>query len=108
MSSSSLSKAKKLAAFKAVDDWIKTSMVVGIGSGSTVIPAVQRIAEKVKSENLNLICIPTSFQAKQLILQHGLVLEELERYPEIDVAIDGADEVDKDLNLIKGNYDPML
>nr|XP_031547952.1 ribose-5-phosphate isomerase isoform X1 [Vicugna pacos] len=59
-------------------------------------------AERVKQENLNLVCIPTSFQARQLILQYGLTLSDLDRHPEIDLAIDGADEVDADLNLIKG------
>uniref|UniRef100_A0A4X1VZ11 ribose-5-phosphate isomerase n=1 Tax=Sus scrofa TaxID=9823 RepID=A0A4X1VZ11_PIG len=78
------------------------NQVLGIGSGSTIVHAVQRIAERVKQENLNLICIPTSFQARQLILQHGLTLSDLDRHPEIDLAIDGADEVDADLNLIKG------
>ncbi|XP_021573054.1 ribose-5-phosphate isomerase [Carlito syrichta] len=80
----------------------KNNQVLGIGSGSTIVHAVQRIAERVKQENLNLVCIPTSFQARQLILQHGLTLSDLDRHPEIDLAIDGADEVDADLNLIKG------
>nr|XP_030693270.1 ribose-5-phosphate isomerase isoform X5 [Globicephala melas]XP_033693911.1 ribose-5-phosphate isomerase isoform X5 [Tursiops truncatus] len=78
------------------------NQVLGIGSGSTIVHAVQRIAERVKQENLNLVCIPTSFQARQLILQYGLTLSDLDRHPEIDLAIDGADEVDADLNLIKG------
>ncbi|RMC14477.1 hypothetical protein DUI87_09573 [Hirundo rustica rustica] len=59
-------------------------------------------AERVKEENLTIVCIPTSFQARQLILQNGLTLSDLDRNPELDVAIDGADEVDSDLNLIKG------
>lgn len=49
-----------------------------------------------------MICIPSSFQATQLILKHGLTLGDLSQYPVIDVAIDGADEVDVDLNCIKG------
>uniref|UniRef100_A0A8B9IVQ4 ribose-5-phosphate isomerase n=2 Tax=Amazona TaxID=12929 RepID=A0A8B9IVQ4_9PSIT len=61
-----------------------------------------RPAERVKEENLTIVCIPTSFQARQLILQNGLTLSDLDRHPELDVAIDGADEVDSDLNLIKG------
>ncbi|XP_031511201.1 ribose-5-phosphate isomerase isoform X2 [Papio anubis] len=81
---------------------IENNQVLGIGSGSTIVHAVQRIAERVKQENLNLVCIPTSFQARQLILQYGLTLSDLDRHPEIDLAIDGADEVDADLNLIKG------
>jgi len=47
-------------------------------------------------------CVPTSFQATQLIINHGLVLSDLDRNPVLDVAIDGADEVDKNFVLIKG------
>lgn len=49
-----------------------------------------------------IACIPTSFQAKQLITEAGLPLGELNQYPSIDVAFDGADEFDQQLNLIKG------
>jgi ribose 5-phosphate isomerase A len=93
---------KRAAAYLAVDELIENGQIVGIGSGSTIIYAVDRIAERVKSEKLNLICIPTSFQAKQLIMKHNLVLGDLDRHPEVDVGIDGADEVDADMNLIKG------
>ncbi|XP_005517987.1 PREDICTED: ribose-5-phosphate isomerase isoform X1 [Pseudopodoces humilis] len=81
---------------------LQNNQVLGIGSGSTIVHAVQRLAERVKEENLTIVCIPTSFQARQLILQNGLTLSDLDRNPELDVAIDGADEVDSDLNLIKG------
>lgn len=54
------------------------------------------------AEKLNVICVPTSFQARQLILDHGLILSDLDRTPELDLVIDGADEVDKDMVLIKG------
>uniref|UniRef100_A0A803VB77 ribose-5-phosphate isomerase n=1 Tax=Ficedula albicollis TaxID=59894 RepID=A0A803VB77_FICAL len=80
----------------------QNNQVLGIGSGSTIVHAVQRLAERVKEENLTIVCIPTSFQARQLILQNGLTLSDLDRNPELDVAIDGADEVDSNLNLIKG------
>ncbi|XP_071174808.1 ribose-5-phosphate isomerase-like [Mytilus galloprovincialis] len=95
-------RGKAAAAKAAVDNHVKTSQVVGIGSGSTIVFAVQRIAERVKEEGLSVICIPTSFQARQLIQENGLTLGSLDRNPKIDVAIDGADEVDKDLNCIKG------
>lgn len=77
-------------------------MVLGIGSGSTVVYAVDRIIERVQKEGLKLSCIPSSFQAQQLIEAGKLNLEYLNRLPEIDVCIDGADEVDDQLNLIKG------
>uniref|UniRef100_A0A8C8VPA4 Ribose-5-phosphate isomerase n=1 Tax=Pelusios castaneus TaxID=367368 RepID=A0A8C8VPA4_9SAUR len=94
--------AKRAAAWAAVENHVKNNQVLGIGSGSTIVPVVHRLAERVKQENLNVVCIPTSFQARQLILQNDLSLTDLDRHPELDVAIDGADEVDSDLRLIKG------
>ncbi|KAF6718351.1 Ribose-5-phosphate isomerase [Oryzias melastigma] len=94
--------AKKLAAYAAVDNHVQNNQVVGVGSGSTIVYAVDRLAERVMQEKLNIVCVPTSFQARQLILQHGLTLSDLDRHPELDVAIDGADEVDAELTLIKG------
>ncbi|XP_052772574.1 ribose-5-phosphate isomerase-like [Mya arenaria] len=99
---SGIDAGKKAAAIAAVNNHIKDQQIVGIGSGTTVVSAVQRIVERVKAENLKLICIPTSFQAKQLIVDNNLTLGTLEQYPELDVAIDGADEVDSNLVCIKG------
>lgn len=77
-------------------------MIIGVGSGSTVVYAVDRIVERVKSEGLKLQCVPSSFQAEQLIADGKLALLQLSNTAQIDVCIDGADEVDADLNLIKG------
>ncbi|XP_020628184.1 ribose-5-phosphate isomerase-like [Orbicella faveolata] len=93
---------KRAAARYAVDTYVKDNQALGIGSGSTIVFAVERIAERVKEENLNLLCVPSSFQAQQLITQHKLILTDLDRQPELDVAIDGADDVDSDLTAIKG------
>ena len=97
-----IEKGKKNAAINAVEENVKKNMVLGIGSGSTVVYAVERIAEMNSKEELNLKCIPTSFQSYQLIVEHDLTLVSLDQFPEIDLDIDGADEIDKDLNLIKG------
>ena len=102
MSENLIEKGKKNAAIKAVEENIKAGMVLGIGSGSTVIYAVEKIAELNEESNLNLKCIPTSFQSYQLIVENGLTLASLDQYPELDLDIDGADEIDKNLNLIKG------
>jgi len=93
---------KKNAAFRAVEENVKKNMILGIGSGSTVVYAVKAIAEINQNNNLNLKCIPTSFQSHQLIVENGLTLVTLDQYPEIDLDIDGADEIDNSLNLIKG------
>lgn len=99
---------KKAAAIKAVNEFVPSSVesggdvCVGVGSGSTIVYAVERLAERARSENIKLQCVPTSFQAKQLIQKHGLNLSDLENTPLLDVAIDGADEVDSSGNCIKG------
>lgn len=103
-----LESAKKIAAHKAVNEYVQNNTVIGIGSGSTVIYAIQRLAERVKEEGLNVVCVPTSFQARQLILDNHLTLGDLETHPKLDCAIDGADEVDAELNLIKGGGGCLL
>lgn len=104
----SLEQAKQVAAYRAVDEYVTNNSVFGVGSGSTVVYAVQRLAERVETENLKVTCIPTSFQAKQLILKHNLTLGELDTNPRIDVTIDGADEVDANMTLIKGGGGCLL
>ena len=102
MSNELIELGKKNAANKAVEENIEAGMILGIGSGSTVVYAVKKIAEINKAKNMDLKCIPTSFQSHQLIVENGLPLVSLDQYPEIDLDIDGADEIDKSLNLIKG------
>lgn len=77
-------------------------MIVGVGSGSTVVYAVDRLVERVKNENIKIKCVPTSYQSQLLIINGGLTLTSLAFEDKIDVTIDGADEVDPQLNLIKG------
>ncbi|CAF5190028.1 unnamed protein product, partial [Rotaria magnacalcarata] len=94
--------AKESAANAAVDEQIHNNIhIIGVGSGSTIVPAVKRIAEIVHKNNLDLICVPTSLQARELILSNGLKLGSLAEYQELDLAIDGADEVDEQFNCIK-------
>jgi len=94
---------KKAAGFAAVDKEVKSGMKIGVGSGSTVVFAAQRIGELFANGTLtDIVCIPTSFQARQLIKENKLPLGDLENYPELDIAIDGADSIDNDLNVIKG------
>ena len=106
---SPLELAKQKAAHQAVDNHVKSGMRVGIGSGSTVVYAVERLGQRKKDEkDFEITCVPSSFQATQLITNAGLTLSDLSRTPELDVAIDGADEVDASLNCIKGGGGCML
>ncbi len=93
---------KKNAAISAVEENVKKNMIIGIGSGSTIVYAIEIIVEMNRKELLNVKCIPSSYQSYQLILNNGLELASMDQYPEIDLVIDGADEIDKNLNLIKG------
>ncbi|KAH0999772.1 hypothetical protein HUJ04_013546 [Dendroctonus ponderosae] len=107
-SMTSLEAAKRLAAYQAVDQHIKSGYIVGIGSGSTVIYAVERLAQRVATEKVVVSCVPTSFQARQLVVQNQLTLTDLDVTPNLDVCIDGADEVDSNLDLIKGGGGCLL
>lgn len=97
-----------MAACRAVDDYVTKDMVLGIGSGSTIVYAVQRLKDVVKEKNLKVVCIPTSFQAKQLIVSNQLTLGELDTNPKLDLVIDGADECDSQMTLIKGGGGCLL
>jgi len=82
---------------------VTSGSIVGLGTGSTTAFAIQFIGERLASGQLSDIKgIPTSFQASVLAKQHGIPLTTLDEVDHIDIAIDGADEVDPQLNLIKG------
>ena len=81
---------------------VKDHTIIGLGSGTTIAYAIEAIGEKIKLENLNVKGIPTSYQAFQLAVKHGIPVTTLEEHPVIDITIDGADQVDPNLNLIKG------
>ena len=93
--------AKRKAALEAVKH-VKDHTIIGLGSGTTIAYAIEAIGEKIKLENLNVKGIPTSYQAFQLAVKHGIPVTTLEEHPVIDITIDGADQVDPNLNLIKG------
>uniref|UniRef100_A0A0W0F540 Ribose-5-phosphate isomerase n=1 Tax=Moniliophthora roreri TaxID=221103 RepID=A0A0W0F540_MONRR len=98
-----IEKSKQLAAWTAVDQHVKSEYrVIGIGSGSTVPYVVERIVSQGVEANKDRVFVPTGFQSKELIVQSGLTLGDVDQYPTIDVTIDGADEVDVELNCIKG------
>merc|ERR1719246_401548 len=98
-----------MVGYKAVDDYVKSDMVVGLGTGSTAYFAVERVGEKLASGELkNVICIPTSVRTKEQAESLNIPLTTLDAYSKLDVAIDGADEVDPQLNLVKGGGGALL
>ena len=93
--------AKRNAANAAVTH-VKDGMIVGLGSGTTAAYAIMALGERKKHENIQILGIPSSYQAFQLAVQNGIPVTTLEEHPIIDVNIDGADQIDPNLNLIKG------
>jgi ribose 5-phosphate isomerase A len=101
-SSSDVENAKFMVAKEAAN-LIKDGMIVGLGSGSTANLFIRELGRRVVEEELSIFGIPTSFESRMLAIQYGIPLVSLDEYGEIDIAVDGADEVDKEsLCLIKG------
>ena len=93
---------KKAVAEAAIKDVID-GMILGLGSGSTAALMIKSLAENIKSGKLkNIKGVPTSFQSEVLALELGIELIDLTSVAQIDLAIDGADEVDPCHHLIKG------
>jgi ribose 5-phosphate isomerase A len=93
--------AKKAAGIAAAE-LVKGGMVVGLGTGSTVAWTIKRLGVRVREEGLDFLGIATSFQAESLAIDCGISLTALNQHPLLDLAIDGADQVDGDLFVIKG------
>ncbi len=93
--------AKKRAALEAVKH-VREGYVVGLGSGTTIAYAIQEIGKKNRREGLRVLGVPTSHQALMLAVSCDIPLTTLDEHPKLDLAIDGADQVDGELNLIKG------
>ena len=97
---------KKAAALKAVE-FVRDGMIVGLGTGSTAKHLVIALGEKVRA-GMNLRGVPTSHETAALARQSGIALIDTENRWEIDVALDGADQVDPSFNLIKGGGGALL
>ncbi len=97
---------KQVAGERAVE-YVKDGMVVGLGTGSTVYFTIKRLGMMV-AEGFDIIGIPTSIQTEKIAKESGISLSNLQEHPEIDVTIDGADEVDPNLDLIKGMGGALL
>jgi ribose 5-phosphate isomerase A len=94
--------AQKRNAAEAAVAHVKDGMVVGLGSGTTAAFAILALGERKKHENLQVLGVPSSYQAFQLAVQAGIPVTTLEEHTVVDVNIDGADQIDPQLNLIKG------
>jgi ribose 5-phosphate isomerase A len=81
---------------------VENGMKVGLGTGSTTAFALEHLGKRIQEEGLQIVGIPTSFSAEQLAKQHGIPLASFDEIERLDIALDGADEVCPQGNLIKG------
>ncbi|MFZ0800318.1 MAG: ribose-5-phosphate isomerase RpiA, partial [Terriglobales bacterium] len=98
---------EKEAAGRAAAELVRDGDIVGLGTGSTAYFTVVALGERVKA-GLKVIGIPTSVQTADLARAVGIRLTTLDEHPQIDIAIDGADEIDPQLRLIKGGGGALL
>ena len=92
---------KKIVAEAAVNKYVKDGMNVGLGTGSTAYYAIKRIGELVES-GYDLTCVATSVQSEELARECGIKVVDVDEVDKLDVTIDGADEVDPKMQLVKG------
>jgi ribose 5-phosphate isomerase A len=92
---------EKRAAGEAAADMVRDGMVLGLGTGSTVAWTIKRIGEKVEV-GLEVLGVPTSYQASELAIAAGIPLTSLDQDPVLDLAIDGADQISREFVAIKG------
>ena len=95
-------KQLKISTFNDALDQINDGMILGIGSGSTIELLVPKIAEKLEREQINITGVCTSNKTAFIAKELGMHVVDVNDVEHIDLAIDGADEVDPNLNLIKG------
>jgi ribose 5-phosphate isomerase A len=104
---SPIDKAKYVAARRAVE-FVEDGMKVGLGTGSTAAWMVRCLGEVVREEGLSIVTVPTSKRTAELARKVGLTVQSLDDVRWLDLTIDGADEFDRNLNLVKGGGGALL
>lgn len=97
---------KESVAIEAIQ-YIENDMKVGLGTGSTMYYAIKHLGERVK-DGLNIVCVPTSKKTAEWAQEFGITISDFSEIRSLDIAIDGADEVDENLQLIKGGGGALL
>lgn len=92
---------EKKAVGESAANLVRDKMVVGLGTGSTTAFAIESLGHRVK-QGLDIRGVPTSYQSQMLAIEHDIPLTSLAQDPVVDIAIDGADQVDANLFVIKG------
>lgn len=92
--------SKKNVGYKAAE-YVEDGMVLGLGTGSTTHYFIEKVGMRIRDESINVLAIPTSFQSLLIAKKWDIPITTLEEH-DIDLSVDGADEVDLEFNLIKG------
>lgn len=100
-------KSLKQQAAEAALDYVTDGMKLGLGTGSTAVFFIQALGEKV-ANGFNVLCVPTSIASHELAKSLNIPLTTLDETPKLDLVVDGADELDAELNLIKGGGAALL
>ena len=99
---------KRAAAERAVE-WVESGMIVGLGTGSTAIWAIRAIGAALEDGRLrDIVAVPTSDESERNARELDIPIVSLAEHPVVDLTIDGADEVDPALNLVKGHGGALL
>ena len=98
----------KEAAGRRAADMVETGTIVGLGTGSTVWFTLLRLAERIQSEGLEIVGVPTSMDTTEKATELGIPLLGLGEVEKIDLTIDGADEIDGEFQMIKGGGGALL
>ncbi len=95
---------KKEKAAESVASMVKDGMVIGLGTGSTAELAIAKLGERIEKEELEILGVPTSLRSEMVAVESGIRVTSLFEHPSLDITIDGADQVDAHLNLLKGGW----
>ncbi len=99
----------KIRAAEKVIEHIHDSMIIGVGSGTTTAEGIRLVGEKIRNGELKgIMAVPTSYQAIQEAVKAGIPLTTLDEHPVLDFGFDGADQIDQELNAIKGGGGALL
>ena len=95
---------EKEKAAESASSLISDGMVVGLGTGSTAEIVIREIGNRIKTEEFEILGVPTSLRTEMMAIECGITITTLSEHPSLDICIDGADQVDSELNLIKGGW----
>jgi len=97
-------RSKKEKAAETASSLIRDGMIVGLGTGYAAEFAIRKIGDRIKDEGIAVFGVPTSLRTEMIAIECGITLTSLSEHSSLDICIDGADQVDAKLNLIKGGW----